>query len=161
MSAVEFVAANRNRALAHESGMRVEFSRLQQRQQGEGFDAGAGMHHATSGYIEMVSREDVSRLDIDDYGGATAARPCARNRCLQRQMPCPCCYSGQCREAQNDRGEASAGQVQAGHASIVMAQCKRGGMCIRDEPRRTLLAGPPTGASALLYPGGAPLQRCT
>ena len=85
MSAVEFVAANRNRALAHESGMRVEFSRLQQRQQGEGFDAGAGMYHATSGYIEMVGREDASRLDIDDYGGATASRHCVRNRCLQRR----------------------------------------------------------------------------
>jgi len=85
MSAVEFVAANRNRALAHERGVRVEFSRLQQRQQGEWFNAGAGMHHATGGYIEMVSREDVSRLDIDDYGGATTARHCARNRCLQRR----------------------------------------------------------------------------
>jgi hypothetical protein len=85
MSAVEFVAADGNRALAHESGLRVEFSRLQQRQQGEGFDAGAGMHHATCGYIEMVSREDVSRLDIDDYGGATTACHCARNRCLQRR----------------------------------------------------------------------------
>ena len=85
MSAVEFVAANRNRALAHESGMRVDLSRLQQRQQGEGFDAGAGMHHATCGYIEMVSREDVCRLDIDDYGGAATACHCVRNRFLQRR----------------------------------------------------------------------------
>jgi hypothetical protein len=85
MSAVEFVAADGNRALAHESGMRVDFSRLQQRQQGEGFDAGAGMHHAAGGDIEMVGREDASRLDIDDYGGATASRHCVRNRCLQRR----------------------------------------------------------------------------
>jgi hypothetical protein len=86
MGAVELVAANRNCAPAHERGVRVELSRLQQRQQREGFDAGAGMHHATSGHIEVVSREDVSRLDIDDYRRAATARHGARNRFPQRRI---------------------------------------------------------------------------
>ena len=83
MSAVELVAADGNRPLAHERGVRVELSRLQQRQQREGLNAGAGMHHATSGYIKMVSREYVSRLDIDDHSCAATARHCVRNRSRQ------------------------------------------------------------------------------
>ena len=43
------------------------------------------MHHAASGDIEMVSREDVSRPDINDHGRATTARHGARNRRLQRR----------------------------------------------------------------------------
>ena len=82
MGAVAFVAANGNCAPAHECGVRVQLSRLQQRQQGEGLDAGAGMHHATSGSIEVVGSEDVSRLDIDDYRRATTACHRASNRFL-------------------------------------------------------------------------------
>ncbi len=74
MGAVELVYANRNLALAHERGVRIELSRLQQRLQGKGFDAGAGKHHAASGYIELVRSDDVSGVDIDDYGRAMAAR---------------------------------------------------------------------------------------
>jgi hypothetical protein len=44
------------------------------------------MHHATSGDIEVVSGEDVSRLDIDDYRRATTACHRARNRFLQRRI---------------------------------------------------------------------------
>ena len=41
------------------------------------------MHHATSGDIEMVSCQDVSRLDIDDYRRAATAHHGPRNRFLQ------------------------------------------------------------------------------
>jgi hypothetical protein len=44
------------------------------------------MHHATSGDIEVVSGEDVSRLDIDDYRRATTACHRARSRFLQRRI---------------------------------------------------------------------------
>jgi hypothetical protein len=64
----------------------VELSRLQQRQQGEGLDAGAGMHHATSGDIEVVSGENMSGLDIDDYRRATTACHRVRSRFLQRRI---------------------------------------------------------------------------
>ncbi len=53
------------------------FPDLQQRQQREGLDAGAGMRHATSCHIQVVSREDLSRLHIDDNGCAATAGHCA------------------------------------------------------------------------------------
>ena len=123
MGAVELVAANRNRALAHERGVRVELSRLQQRQQRERLDAGAGMHHATSGDIEMVSREDMSRLDIDDHRRAATARHRARNRRLQCRNACARRCGGQCRgHRRTKRSLRSIGRpgCSAAHASIVI-----------------------------------------
>jgi len=106
MSAVKLVAADGNRAPAHQRGASVELASLQQSQQRKGFDAGAGMRYATCGYVEMVSRKDVSRLDIDDYGGATTARHGASARFLQRRTAGLACYGWKCRGAHNRRCDA-------------------------------------------------------
>ena len=64
------------------------------------------MHHATCGYVKMVSREDVSRLDIDDYGGAATARHGASACFLQHQTARLARYGWKCRDAHNRRCDA-------------------------------------------------------
>jgi hypothetical protein len=83
------------------------------------------MHHAPSGYIQMVSGEDVSRLDINDHGSAATACHRASNRRLQRRYARLSRYGVRRHDAHKDRGATAV--VQAGHASIVTARRKRGG----------------------------------
>jgi hypothetical protein len=83
------------------------------------------MHHAPSGYIKMVGREDASRANIEDYCGATTARHCASNRRLQRRYARFSRYGVRRHDAHKDHGATAVGH--AGHASIVKARCKRGG----------------------------------
>src|ERR1017187_9309379 len=101
MSAVESMAADRHRALTHERGVPVELSSLQQRQQRKGLDAGSGMRHATSGHIEMISRQDMSRWNIEHYRRASVARHRASDRFLQRRNARLACYGWKCRHAHN------------------------------------------------------------
>ena len=106
MSAVEFVAADGKCALAHQRGLPVELSSLQQCEQSEGLDAGAGMRQATCGYVKTVSRENLPRLDIDNHGGAATARHSASTCFLQRRTAGLARYSWKCRDAHNHRCEA-------------------------------------------------------
>lgn len=74
------------------------------------------MHHATGGYVKMVSGEDAFGLDIDDHGRATTARHGARNRGLQARNTWFPSSSRGSRQTHGDQGEAYGGQIQAGHA---------------------------------------------